>query len=98
MHTLVAYPADLRYEAEEALRLARVDPALVRARADEDWGALTADPETAGIAELALGVAMTELHELGEARGHLIRARDRFRGAGLRERLVEAQKIGRAHV
>lgn len=91
MLALVPDGADLRGEAEEALRLARGDPAAVRAKAAvPGWLPLSADPETAGIAELALGVALTELHELGEARRRLEGARDRFAGAGVQDRLVEA--------
>ncbi len=91
MATLAYNAEGLRVEAEGALRLARVDPALVRAMVVPGWPPLGADAETAGIAQLALGVAMAELHELTDARHHLERARDFFRDAGRRERLVEAQ-------
>lgn len=92
MLTLVPYAADLRGMAEEALELARSNPALLLAKAgDGDWPPLAAEGETAGMAELALGVAHLELHKLSEARRHLERARDLFAEAGALDRLVEAR-------
>jgi len=90
--TLAPVAADLRGEAEEALQLARSDPALVLAKAGGgDWAPLGAEGETAGVAELAVGVALIELQKLGEARQHLERARDCFEDAAVAERLVEAR-------
>jgi hypothetical protein len=82
-----------RAEAEEALRLARVDPAAVRALAGlgTGWEPLTSDPETAAIAERALGVAARELHDLPAARHHLERAHEIAREAGLTAWLREVQ-------
>lgn len=92
MLTLVPSAAKLRGEAEETLQLARSDPARVLARAQAgEWALFAADREAAGTAELALGIAMIELHKLAEARGHLERARDCFEDGGFLERLVEAR-------
>lgn len=85
-------PLDLRGEAEEAFRLARAEPVRVWALAapDRRWEPRHADPETAVLAELALGVAATELRQLTDAGRHLARARSLAVTEGLTELTAEA--------
>ncbi|MGH9227059.1 MAG: CHAT domain-containing protein [Acidimicrobiales bacterium] len=94
MHTLTGSAADLRSEAADAFRRARTEPAallaLVGPEDGRHWDALSADPATAAIAHLAIGLAATELHDLPMARRYFADARDIAASAGLGQWVVEA--------